>query len=560
VDGEGKRTRRGRKREEESEADDLEDGAPSDGRETGAVGAAALTVAPVPGESAFDMTRDPFFTGDQSSPPQWAFEGEDDDESLLEQQQAEESKYAAPKSFNETLEEMAEVAMSIGIMERWTSLKRVKKGSRTKYVPWRNDDFGSDFVFEDVVEALALYKELYNNFDSIEEEEYVVPEPVGESLRLSPFELAAMNDDSPDELDEMDGPWSEDDDGDGLESKFSVVAHNDWPEHLGGMKLGRIVSRIREGGLEVKHLSERKAQLDSIGFDWGDPKRFVDVPFEKVMCALFGYFMIRGDSRVKHGFVMPDQEPWPRVLAGFELGSAVVRLRELQNFLEAYHPVKMTQLRMVDFQFLPELALPLDPNAAEMNMEHLYVETFGHPLYHTSTVPLGLPERMLADGPNGPPEKLSSWYNYEYVREFYERPGTLTTVADWMRDTGFHQLAEEHEQKYGQSYYRQLFLLKDKLDNKEISQEVWDEEIDRIKDEVMEEFENWTQSKKAQRVGEASDGEFDYTINEDDYYYQTLELASNARDSSQLERQTIPNDVIEESVAEFSLGGGDSGD
>mmetsp|Transcript_6049 Transcript_6049/g.9566 ORF Transcript_6049/g.9566 Transcript_6049/m.9566 type:complete len:82 (-) Transcript_6049:32-277(-) len=78
----------------------------------------------------------------------------------------------------------------------------------------------------------------------------------------------------------------------------------------------------------------------------------------------------------------------------------------------------------------------------------------------------------------------------------------------------------------------------------------------------MEEFENWRQrdTKTAQTVGGVGDGEFDYTINEDEYYYQTLELASsNSQDSSQFERPTmIPNDVIEESVAEFSLGTGDS--
>lgn len=424
------------------------------------------------------------------------------------------------------------------------------KGARYKYVPWKNDDFGSGFVFEDVVEALVLYKELYGNFDSIEDDEFVVPEPVEESLRLSPFELAAMNDDS----DEFDG-MNEDDESN-LLVRTPGGMPDDWPEHLAGMKLGQIVSRIREGGLEVKHLPERRAQLDEIGFDWGDPKRFIDVPFEKVMCALYAYFMIRGDTFVKNEFVMPDEQPWPTVLAGFELGKAVTRLRQLQNFLEAYHPVKMSLLRMFDFTFFPEIALPLDPDADEMNMEHLYVETFGHPLYHISTVPLGLPERMLADGPNGPPEKLSSWYNYEYVREFHERPGALTDVADWMRDIGFYQLAEEHEQKYGQSHYRQLYLLKEKLDRKEISQEVWDQEIDRIKDEVMEEFENWRQADKnnQQFLG---DGEFDYSINEDEYYYQTLGLASNnSQESPQLERPIIPNpnlDIIEESVAEFSL-------
>ena len=424
------------------------------------------------------------------------------------------------------------------------------KGARYKYVPWKNDDFGSGFVFEDVVEALVLYKELYGNFDSIEDDEFVVPEPVEESLRLSPFELAAMNDDS----DEFDG-MNEDDESN-LLVRTPGGMPDDWPEHLAGMKLGQIVSRIRKGGLEVKHLPERRAQLDEIGFDWGDPKRFIDVPFEKVMCALYAYFMIRGDTFVKNEFIMPDEQPWPTVLAGFELGKAVTRLRQLQNFLEAYHPVKMSLLRMFDFTFFPEIALPLDPDADEMNMEHLYVETFGHPLYHISTVPLGLPERMLADGPNGPPEKLSSWYNYEYVREFHERPGALTDVADWMRDIGFYQLAEEHEQKYGQSHYRQLYLLKEKLDRKEISQEVWDQEIDRIKDEVMEEFENWRQADKnnQQFLG---DGEFDYSINEDEYYYQTLGLASNnSQESPQLERPIIPNpnlDIIEESVAEFSL-------
>lgn len=445
--------------------------------------------------------------------------------------------------------------------------KRVVKGARHKYVPWRNDDFGKDFVFEDVVEALVLYKELYDDFDSIEEEDFEVPAPVEESLRLSPFELAAMNDDSPDDLDDIDGPWSEDEDDESLESKFSVVASNDWPEHLAGMRLGQIVSRIREGGLEVKHLPERKARLDEIGFDWGDPKRFVDIPFEKVMCALYAYFMIRGDKFVKPTFVMPDEQPWPTILAGFELGAAVTRLRELQNFLEAYHPVKMSLLRMVDFSFFPELALPLDPDADEMNMEHLYVETFGHPLYHISTVPLGLPERMLADGPNGPPEKLSSWYNYEYVREYHERPGSLTDVADWMRNVGFYQLAEEHEQKYGQSHYRQLFLLKDKLENKEINQETWDEEIDRIKDEIMIDFENWRHIDTSQKL--INDGEFDYSVSEEDYYYHTLDIgASNSQMAPSpplimeeaveplIMEEAVEEEplIMEEAVEEFSLG------
>jgi hypothetical protein len=103
---EGKK--RGRKRKDEIDADDDDSNS----------GALASLFGSTPTSSSFDTTRDPFFTGDQSTPPQWAFEGDDDDAAMIEEEK--ESNKPAPKSFNETLEEMAEVAMSVGIMERWT--------------------------------------------------------------------------------------------------------------------------------------------------------------------------------------------------------------------------------------------------------------------------------------------------------------------------------------------------------------------------------------------------------------------------------------------------------
>jgi len=103
-------SRRGRKRKDEMDGEGGE--SEEDGSPMGSMFGSDST-------SAFDTTRDPFFTGDQSSPPQWAFEGEDDEEALMEQEK-DDNKYAEPKSFNETLDEMADMAMSIGIMERWT--------------------------------------------------------------------------------------------------------------------------------------------------------------------------------------------------------------------------------------------------------------------------------------------------------------------------------------------------------------------------------------------------------------------------------------------------------
>ena len=116
ANAEGKR--RGRKRKSELDDEDDDDSGSEDDE---IAGSESFFASPGTGgtspTSVFDA-RDPFFSGEQSSPPQWAFEGEDDVSAM--NQEKEEKVYEAKKSFNETLEEMAEVAISVGIMESWT--------------------------------------------------------------------------------------------------------------------------------------------------------------------------------------------------------------------------------------------------------------------------------------------------------------------------------------------------------------------------------------------------------------------------------------------------------
>jgi len=301
-----------------------------------------------------------------------------------EQQKAGESDYKPPKDFMETAKEAAERAISVGIVESITDTDRVIKGHiQMQGHPWFNDDFGGDFVFDDVVEALTVYKSIYGNFHDMDtgneqEEGFIIPEPSSSSLTdyfagddedsLSAATAAAAEAaaaiaaaeesgrfDRSEELiaqdiqrlqSEIESSTSDDiswqslleDDETSLEPDTDEKEHKkataSWPEYLSGMKLGSIVRRIREGDLEVKHLPERKAKLDDIGFHWGDERRFLEIPFDKSMCALYAYYMIRGDLFVYEDFVMPDEDPWPRALSGFELGKAVFYLRAKQNFLE----------------------------------------------------------------------------------------------------------------------------------------------------------------------------------------------------------------------------------
>lgn len=372
------------------------------------------------------------------------------------------------------------------------------KGKRSRDIPWFNDDFGDDFVFDDVVEALTLYKTFYGGFSNFTNEEFVIPL---NDERVSPFDydeedddildddpsaraaaaiarfdeiddLAVTEDTMEDEIDgEQDEALSPDFEKETTVAEIKPLIEVDWPEHLGGMRLGNIVARMRDGSLEVKHLPERKAKLDAIDFDWGDPKHFIDIPFEKAMCAMYAYYLVRGDMFVNADFVMPDEDPWPQALAGYDIGQVVVRIRELQNFFEAYHADKVSLLRMIEFVWFPTLALPVDPNEPEMTPEMLKLSALGHPDYSKMIdIPMGLPDKIIADGPffdsDDPKHWWRKWHNWEYVEDYWYQNGRRDN-AFVLRGMGYPQMADEHEEKYGPGLFTVMQGTLERLENGE---------------------------------------------------------------------------------------------
>jgi len=448
-------------------------------------------------DGSFDFSREFDFsqTGEKTSPTWGLVDGGrelQEAAAAAEEAARAEEEYLPPRTLAESLKEATERAIDVGVIEGMTENKRVIKGKQEKDIPWFNDDFGDAFVFEDVVEAITTYKSIYGDFSNLtESDEFVVP---------APKEITGFLDDD-DEDNSFGGAFDADasaraaaaiamfeeqgdmesseaiiasevsrlqeeifQPGTGSEAETSVIkkqtSQEEWPEHLAGMPLGSIVARIRDGSLEVKHLPERKAQLDAIDFDWGDPARFIDVPFEKAMCAMYAYYLIRGDMFVYEDFVMPDEDPWPQALAGYEIGKAVKRIRELQNFLEAYHPEKVSLLRMIDFVWFPTMALPLDPNETEMNSEMLLLSAMGHPDYAKMIdIPMGLPDKIVADGPffetDDPKLWWRKWHNWEYVKDYWYQQGRRDN-AYVLRGMGYPRMAEEHEAKYGPGLFTQI--------------------------------------------------------------------------------------------------------
>lgn len=421
----------------------------------------------------------------------WGYADEDEESEDSATKEAPEDVYRPPMSFDESIERATQMAIDVGVVSHITEDNRVIKKKREANIPWFNDDFGGDFVFEDVVEALTVYKGMYGNFTGLDDDQqFVIPEPsaspfpseagvdVEASARAAAAIAAAERDGGAKsgelieaEILRMEREMqSESADAIGVAEAPSPPPQQ-FPEHLAGMKLGSLVRRIRDGSLEVKHLPERKALLDAIDFDWGDPKYFIDIPFDKAMCAMYAYYLIRGDMMVYEDFVMLEDEPWPKALAGFELGNAVTRIRQLQNFFEAYHPDKVRLLRMVEFVWFPELALPLDPDAPLMTEDEIYFESFGHPFYKMELPPVGLMEKIVADGPRGDPEKISSWYKWEFVQDYWKEQaekrtysearerskamfGRLILNPEWaLKIMNFPKLADEHRERFGPSMY-----------------------------------------------------------------------------------------------------------
>jgi len=482
--------RRGRRRKEEMEEIEAK---------TRAMEAKSKGEDPdAPDDNSFDALFEDAFDFDETSPgalgrdgdseaPKWGLESgrrfEDAARKAEEEAQAAD-EYTPPQNLADSLAGAAERAIAVGIIEGVDERGRIKKGKREKNIPWFNDDFGSEFVFDDVVEALTVYKSLHGDFSNLTDGTFIVPSHGDEfgdldgafgmlenedsssraAAAMAAFEERRRSESATkDAFDLAEDANMEDVSVGGEPAVASMLAGSpdDWPEHLGGMVLGNIVERIRDGSLEVKHLSERKAMLDKLDFEWGDEKYFVDIPFEKAMCAMYAYYLVRGDMFVMRDFLMPDDDPWPHALAGYQVGEAVHRIRELQNTLEAYHPEKVGLLRMIDFAWFPTMAIPLDPNSPEMTEELQMVIGMGHPDYAMldAPTPMGWEEMVRAAGPffesDDPMQHWRKWHSWDMVADIWYGAGRRDN-AFVLRRLGYPQMAREHEEKYGPGLFTHI--------------------------------------------------------------------------------------------------------
>lgn len=349
---------------------------------------------------------------------------------------------------------------------------RVRKGRNYVQTPWRLEDYGEGFKFKDVVTALTLYKKFYGSLQNITDLDFMIPSSNDAPDRFGNVGLHRTPLD-PQLMDWSKGltKWSETDEIIAAKEKEDApeapkpplptpIMATEWPPELAGMRLGRTIERIRDGSLEVKHIPERKKKLDRLGFDWGDPRYSLDIPFEKTLCGLYVYYQIRGDTYVPFDFPMPSDEPWPEALAGFNLGEAAYHLRVKENFLRAYHPEKFAILQDLHFQWFHDITEPLEEEDTNFTPENLMLYALGHPDYTLMHgVPRGLNKMVRQRGPvcksDKPRDWWRKWHKWDYVAKTWYKAGRRDH-AYVLRREGYPKMAKEHEEKYGPGLFTQI--------------------------------------------------------------------------------------------------------
>jgi hypothetical protein len=116
-----------------------------------------------------------------------------------------------------------------------------------------------------------------------------------------------------------------------IKRNFEVEWDDLWPQEMWGLKLGNIVSKIRE----LKQHKYKREELEDIGFPFDKQTSSNYHGWDKIKLALETYKALNGDILVAQTFVVPTEDAeWPSDIWGMKLGKTVSNMRNLNYHAE----------------------------------------------------------------------------------------------------------------------------------------------------------------------------------------------------------------------------------
>lgn len=133
-----------------------------------------------------------------------------------------------------------------------------------------------------------------------------------------------------------------------IPARFEVPVTDDWPTSLHGLRLGRRLERILSSKrffdeypdkVELLRKSGVTPNLNSLVDEWDLVYQCIEV-----------YKAKYGDLRIPNKFVVPDEEPWPKLYRNMRLGIRIAAIRSSGRHVRG-HPERKAALDAIGFEW-----------------------------------------------------------------------------------------------------------------------------------------------------------------------------------------------------------------
>ena len=128
--------------------------------------------------------------------------------------------------------------------------------------------------------------------------------------------------------------------------KFKIPKSQSWPKHLQNFELGRKLKQLLESDEFITMHPDKVKRLQALGLD----SDFAGSAWNIVLSALSTYKDIHGDLMIPSRYVVPDEDPWPRLARGIALGVRVASIRSSGAYI-LNHPERKQKLDEMGFHW-----------------------------------------------------------------------------------------------------------------------------------------------------------------------------------------------------------------
>jgi len=130
--------------------------------------------------------------------------------------------------------------------------------------------------------------------------------------------------------------------------KFEVPNINPWPTHLHGLRLGKRLEKLLSTPEFFDEYPDKVEELEKLGFK-ANLRSLVD-DWDLIYEAMKVYKEIYGDLRIQSKFVVPNEDPWPRLTRKLKLGVRVAAMRSAGRYVKD-HPERKSLLDTLGFEW-----------------------------------------------------------------------------------------------------------------------------------------------------------------------------------------------------------------